>query len=213
MDESHELTLSGDIKRLLALNEGRDISLGDIAAAVGDRGFGILFVLLSLPSALPVPAPGYSTPFGIVLFILSLQLLSGRPAPWLPEWASEKVLKRKTADRMINTTSSFFRFVEKFIRPRFSFTSSPLTGRIYAVLLLLMSGLMILPIPLTNTLPAMVIFFVGIALTERDGLALAAAMLFGITAVALYSLAVWVIVKYGAQELTEAREIIRGWFL
>jgi hypothetical protein len=114
---------------------------------------------------------------------------------------------------MINTTSTFFRFVEKFIRPRFSFTSSPLTGRIYAVLLLLMSGLMILPIPLTNTLPAMVIFFVGIALTERDGLALAAAMLFGITAVALYSLAVWVIVKYGAQGLAEAREIIRGWFL
>ncbi len=62
-------TLSADISRLLELKTGEDLTLGDITTAVGERGFGILFVLLSLPSALPVPAPGFSTPFGVVIFL------------------------------------------------------------------------------------------------------------------------------------------------
>ena len=42
------------------------VKLADILSFAGERIFGFLFVILSLPSALPVPAPGYSIPFGIV---------------------------------------------------------------------------------------------------------------------------------------------------
>ena len=41
-----------------------DIRLVDLLELAGKRVFGFLFVILSLPSALPVPAPGYSIPFG-----------------------------------------------------------------------------------------------------------------------------------------------------
>jgi hypothetical protein len=61
-------TLSADFRRLLAVKGGSDMTLGDIVSAVGDRGFGILFVLLSLPSALPVPAPGTARPSGLSSF-------------------------------------------------------------------------------------------------------------------------------------------------
>ncbi len=44
------------------------VTLADILLLAKERIFGFLLVILSLPSALPVPAPGYSTPFGI-LFI------------------------------------------------------------------------------------------------------------------------------------------------
>jgi len=54
MYESHELTLSGDAGRLPSFKEGGRITLGDIAAAVGGRGFRILFVMLSLTGAIPV---------------------------------------------------------------------------------------------------------------------------------------------------------------
>lgn len=211
MNDHGSGTLSGDIRRLLAVNGRRDMSLGDIVSAVGDRGFGILFVLLSLPSALPVPAPGYSTPFGIVLFLLSLQLLAGRSVPWIPEWASRKIIRRSTADKMISGTASFFSFVERFIRPRMPMLLGRTATKGYCFLLLLMSGLMILPIPLTNTLPAMVIFCVGVAMTERDGLALLAALFFGIAAVLLYTVAFWLITTYGVQGMREAKEIIKGW--
>ncbi len=212
MPDAAPSTLSRDIQDLLTLREGEDLTLGELAAAVGKRGFGILFLLLSLPSALPFPAPGYSTPFGIILFLLSLQLLAGRRTPWLPQWASRRVIKRSTADVMISGGAKFFAFLERFIRPRYSSLTGRTGTRVCALLLLVMSGLMILPIPLTNTLPAMVIFCVGVALTERDGLALAAALLFGAGAVLLYSLVFYVIARYGAQGILEAKEIIQGWF-
>ena len=204
-------TLSRDIEELLTLREGDDITLGDLVEAVGKRGFGILLLLLSLPSALPFPAPGYSTPFGIMLFLLSLQILVGRKTPWLPQWACRRVIKRSTADVIISGGAKFFAFLERFIHPRYSSLTGRTGTRFCALLLLIMSGLMILPIPLTNTLPAMVIFCVGVALTERDGLALGAALLFGAGAILLYSLAFYVIARYGARGMIEAKEIIRGW--
>ena len=203
--------LSQDIRELLSLRKGEDITLGELASAVGKRGFGILLILLSLPSALPFPAPGYSTPFGIILFLLSLQILAGRRTPWLPAWAARRIIRRTTADSMISGGAKFFSLLERFIRPRYPALTGQKGTRICALLLLLMSGLMILPIPLTNTLPAMVIFCVGVALTEKDGLALGAALLFGAGAVLLYSLAFYVIVRYGAQGMNEAKEIIKGW--
>ena len=204
--------LSADIIKLLDLKSGEDLTLGDIAGAVGDRGFGLLFILVSLPSALPVPAPGFSTPFGIVIFLLSLQMMMGRDTPWIPEWASLKVIKRSAADRMIRSAASFFTFVEKFIKPRFLPMTGRTAGRLCCILLLVMSGLMILPIPLTNTLPAMVIFSVGVALIERDGLALAAALLFGAAAIMIYAAAVWFIVVFGLKGMGELKEIIKARF-
>ena len=213
MDENgKKKLLSDDIRELLSLKPGENLLFGELATAVADRGFGILLVLLSLPSALPVPAPGYSTPFGIILFLLGAQMLVGKKRPWIPRWAAHREIKRKTTDRMISGAAKFFSLMEVFIRPRFGCMLGGVSGLICSLLLLLMSGLMILPIPLTNTLPAMVIFCIGVALTERDGLAFVAALFFGAAASALYALAIWVILHFGAQSLGEAKEIITGWF-
>lgn len=61
------------------------VTLSDILNLAGERTFGFLFVLLSLPSALPLPAPGYSVPFGVVMLVLAVQLVVGRRRPWLPQ--------------------------------------------------------------------------------------------------------------------------------
>ncbi|MEM9505132.1 MAG: exopolysaccharide biosynthesis protein, partial [Cyanobacteria bacterium P01_E01_bin.43] len=50
-------------------SRNEQVTLADILALAGERTFGFLFVLLAFPSALPVPAPGYSIPFGIVMFL------------------------------------------------------------------------------------------------------------------------------------------------
>lgn len=65
------------------------VSLGDILQLAAERTFGFLLAVLSLPSALPIPAPGYSTPFGIVLLLLGWQLLVGASTPWLPPPAAQ----------------------------------------------------------------------------------------------------------------------------
>lgn len=62
-----------------------EVNLTDILLLGGERVFGFLFVILSLPSALPVPAPGYSIPFGVLMLILAIQLIVGAKTPWLPK--------------------------------------------------------------------------------------------------------------------------------
>lgn len=77
--------LSNELQRFFFEEERpSQVKLADILLLAGERIFGFLFVILSLPSALPVPAPGYSVPFGILIFLLAMQLLVGSKSPWLP---------------------------------------------------------------------------------------------------------------------------------
>ena len=74
-----------------------------------------------------------------------------------------------------------------------------------------MACLMILPIPLTNTAPAMVIFIIGVAMTEDDGLGMLAACGLAVCAVLLYIGVFWAISYYGLQGVDELKEIVKGW--
>ena len=74
------LSLGDTLSQLLATDDTRGLSISEITSAVAEKGFGLVLIILSLPSALPVPAPGYSTPFGIVIALMALQMISGREA-------------------------------------------------------------------------------------------------------------------------------------
>ena len=43
-----------------------EVTIDEIMTLAGERAFGFLFILLALPSALPVPAPFYASPFGVM---------------------------------------------------------------------------------------------------------------------------------------------------
>jgi hypothetical protein len=61
--------LSKDLQRYFFEEPpGDPLTLANVLRLAGERTFGFLFVLLALPSALPVPAAGYALPFGLVLF-------------------------------------------------------------------------------------------------------------------------------------------------
>ena len=54
-DASHHLSLGETLQELLKADDENGISISEVARAVGEKGFGLLLVVLSLPSALPVP--------------------------------------------------------------------------------------------------------------------------------------------------------------
>lgn len=199
-------------------------SLGDIVNTLENKGFGLLLVVLSLPSALPVPAAGYSTPFGIVIFILGLQLLTGRDAPWIPRRMREVRLSRKLSERVIGGGSQIFVKIEHLIRPRLHWIHRGVGQRGLALLVMAMAFLMCLPIPTTNTFPAMVIFLVGVSLAEEDGLFGFGACLVGVLAIAIYVVPLYLLVTFvaeyglvgGFEEITSRmndwKEAFKEWF-
>jgi len=146
------------------------VTLADILLLAQERIFGFLLVILSLPSALPVPAPGYSTPFGILIFLLAIQLVIGAKSPWLPQKMMNHPIQLDTVQGFLKAGIPWLRRIEAIARPRLTFICTTTPGRVsIGIAIALMSISMMIPVPGTNTLPAMGIFVTGFGLLEDDG--------------------------------------------
>ncbi len=146
------------------------VTLAEIMELAGERVFGFLFVILALPSALPIPAPGYSIPFGILLFSLAVQLIAGASIPWLPQrWLNRRISSDKVQG-FVKAGVPWLQKIELISRPRLTYICTSLAGKvIIGCAIALMAISMMIPIPGTNTLPAMGIFVTGFGLLDDDG--------------------------------------------
>lgn len=209
-DSQKRQTLSESLQSALAMQDDH-LTVSDLAKRVGDRGFGLLLLILSLPSALPVPAPGYSVPFGILLLILAVQMLIGRQHPAFPKAMAMRRISRKNAQRFIASAIAIFHKLEWIIRPRLRWIGYRGGRLLMGALVAIMAILMMIPIPLTNTFPAIVIFLIGVGLTEEDGLFVLAACAIGVFAVCLYGALIWAIWAFGPEVIDLIKDTIRSW--
>lgn len=203
------LKLSDELQQLLR-TDGQALSVEQLVARVGDRGFGLLLVVLSLPSALPVPAAGYSIPFGLLLLVLAFQMLAGRTRPVFPRRLEAIQMSSRFAEKLLGGAAWLFQRLEWVIRPRMRWIGQRPGRVLMGLLVMLMAILMLIPIPLTNTFPAFVIFLIGIGLTEEDGLFAVGACVVGCLAVALYGGLVWAMIVHGPEVVTTIKEAIRS---
>ncbi|HJN73375.1 MAG TPA: exopolysaccharide biosynthesis protein [Myxococcota bacterium] len=192
---------------------GEDSTMGALVDTVGDRGFGLLLLILALPAALPLPAPGYATPFGILMIGLGWQMLRGRQSPWFPDKVRQRRLSYSLLDFSVRNGRLPLRFVELVVRPRLSAMARNVTFlRIVALTIILMACSMSLPIPLTNTAPSFVIFVLAAGIIEEDGLLLVAGMLLAPVAAAIAGLALYTAITMGPEAVEETvKPMVKGW--
>jgi len=164
-------TLSVELNRYFFEDERAEtVTLADILTLAEERIFGFLLLILSLPSALPIPAPGYSIPFGILIFLLAVQLISGAKIPWLPSKMMNGSMKTETARKFVKMGLPWLIKIEAITKPRLSYVCTSVAGRlIIGIAIALMAISMMIPIPGTNTAPAMGIFVTSFGLQEDDG--------------------------------------------
>jgi hypothetical protein len=200
--------LSAELQRVF-LNEERDksqVTLAEIWELAGERTFGFLFVLLSLPSALPVPAPGYAIPFGVVMLLLAAQLIVGAQYPWLPAKWKQKSVQLQKVQGFLKKGIPWLRRIELLSRPRMSYICTSIPGRtIIGLAIALMSLSMMIPIPGTNTLPSMGIFITGFGLLDDDG----AIALGGLVVCLLGLTLASAILIFGAEAIRQTIELLR----
>jgi hypothetical protein len=79
-----QLELSAELHELSLRYRERPVPLGEIFDTLGPRASALLVVICALPFSTPISLPGLSTPFGLVILVLALRYLLGKP-PWLPE--------------------------------------------------------------------------------------------------------------------------------
>ena len=203
-------TLSARITSFVEGLNGKDCTLGELSEAFGEKGFGMLLLLLAFPAALPIPAPGYATPFGILMIVLGSQMLRGYRTPQLPEGMKKRVLKYSLLDFSLKNGASLFRVVEFFVKPRLENQVTKLY-RVMGLIIILMAAFMTLPIPLTNTAPSFVIFVMAASLLEKDGLSLIAGIILTPVALVIAGGAIYFALTYGVEAVTETfKPMIKG---
>ncbi|MCH9649605.1 MAG: exopolysaccharide biosynthesis protein [Deltaproteobacteria bacterium] len=194
--------LSKQLQDLLDSLGGADTTLGAIVDSIGERGFGLLLALLALPAALPVPAPGYATPFGILMIGLGIQMIRGHHQPSLPEKARKRVIRHRAFSATVRGAGLPLKVAEFLVRPRWSNLATHrsmlvLVGAVIVVLAAFMS----IPIPLTNTIPSFAIFLLACGLLEKDGLVLLGGLLAAPVGAAVAMIALYFAWTYGLDML------------
>ena len=201
--------LSVELQRFLFEEERPErVKLSDILALAQERIFGFLFVLIALPSALPVPAAGYSIPFAVVIFLLAAQLIAGSKRPWLPPRLLNGSLKLETVRGFAKGGLPWLRRFEAIARPRLTYVCASSVGqRVIGTAIALMAISMMIPIPGTNTLPAIGICVTGLGLVEDDGILALLGLLICLMGATLTAL----IIFLGKEAIEAAIEFIKGW--
>ena len=209
-DSAEYLSLAEALQSILNKHE-KSPSIGELMEAVGDKGFGLLLVILSLPSALPLPAVGYSTPFGICMAIIAAQIFVGRTQVQLPKRLKKIRIPLKMVRSITGFALNFLKKTEKLIKPRQRWIHSRPGHSVLSVTIFIMAIFMMIPFPGTNTLPAMAIFVIGISIAEEDGLIAITAILLSILAAAFSGWLTHLFITEGPEKAEAVKDGIKNW--
>lgn len=168
-DEGIRPRISEILEGLVERQTDPRLSVDDIVAALKDRGYGLLILVLTLPNLVPVYLPGLSAVFGLPLAFIALQLMLGRPGPWLPRFVLRRSFSRKKFATLVNRALPYLRRTECFLQPRRLEFTAPLAERFIGTACLVLALLLSLPIPLTNIPLALPLALLSLGLLERDG--------------------------------------------
>jgi hypothetical protein len=151
------------------------VTLGEFLKMLGDRAFFLAIILFSLPNSLPIPGiPGFSTITGLPITFIALQVVLGHHVIWMPKKLAGKRFSRRGLARILGKAMPSIIFLERFLTPRLLFVSSNFGERLFALVIVLLSLILIMPIPGGNFLPGLSISLIALGMLERDGLFLLA---------------------------------------
>jgi hypothetical protein len=159
---------------------GERVSLGSLRDALGDRGFGLLLFVFSVPNLVPVNIPLLSAVLGVPLVLLAAQLSYGRHKPWFPDWLTRQSVPRSSFEAVMLKSIPYLERAELFLRPRLVTLLSWTGERLVGLFLLMLAIVLTLPIPFGNWLPAFAISIIALAIVEKDGVAVLIGIVLGV---------------------------------
>jgi len=175
---SSSLRTSGLLTALAGL-PGERLAVGTIVAALQDRAYALLVVLLGLPNCLPMPPP-IPLVCGLVLAFVALQMLTGRRMPWLPRVLLARSIGKPELNRAVERALPALIRLERFSRPRLTMLGSPYAIPVLGLVILVLALGLIVAAPFIGQIPlGLAVCLVGLGLVERDGVLIIIGAVFG----------------------------------
>jgi hypothetical protein len=146
------------------LDHDRLLTYGDLIKAAQSQAYGLLIVLLSIPSMLPAVNLGVAPIGGLITMWIGVQMAFGRKAPKLPKGISQhKIHKIMVSSALLKMEGYLDRFRQK------DHERAPLNNRLVGILVAWVSFLLLIPVPLpfANLIPAVILALFGVAVLEE----------------------------------------------
>lgn len=159
--------LSDILREIVDQGDSTHITVGDLLRSMDGRAFGALLLIFAFPNVLPAP-PGLAAFLGLPLLYLSAQMMLAR-LPWLPPFIDKRSLSRENFRALIDRGNPILARVEKLLAERLVMLTSAPAERVLGALCLILSLVLMLPIPFGNLMPALAICVIALGILERDG--------------------------------------------
>lgn len=181
--------LLDDVLSRLQEQHGADakISLGALTDALQARAYGLILLLMALPCCLPFV---YVLPqiVAFPMLFLCWQLAAGRTTVWLPENLRRREFRIALLAGTVARARPWLKRFEIVAGPRLTGLSEGAGLRIIGALLLIPCASILVPLPLTNSVPGLGVAIAAMGLVERDGLLILLGLLIGLIWVALLAI-------------------------
>lgn len=168
-------------QRLIQLAEdvpGETGTLGWVLEQMEERAFGLFLLVLALPCCIPF-LYGLPQVVALPLMLISAQILFGRKSPWLPERLAARTVTAEGLKTLATRAGPWLRRIEAVSRPRLTVLTRPPLDRIVGLMLVIFSASILVPLPLTNTVPGIAVVVVAMGLLQRDGILVVVGALLG----------------------------------
>lgn len=154
------------------------LSLREIMDRLDQSAFGALLIVLAMPVSIPF-LYGIPQIVSVPMIALAGQMMIGRKEPWLPEKLSARQLSKASLTQIATGGRKWFGWVERLARPRLQFLASKPAERLIGLMLCVFCASIMLPLPLTNTVPGIAVAIVGFGLLAKDGLVIIPGLILG----------------------------------
>ncbi|ALN85022.1 exopolysaccharide biosynthesis protein [Lysobacter capsici] len=201
----HEAGTRALLDAIVAGDPDEVVKFGDVFNGLGNRSFGMLLFVSTLPAFIPIPGVGGAIS-GPLVVLVGLQLLIGLRRPWLPGFIARRGPHRSAMAKFRNLLAPWLTRLERFVSPRATALLDHRAANAFTGLLLVLLGILLsLPIPFTNFLFGALLLLFAFALLERDGKLMGIAWVAGVIAVAVFGVLSGSLAQAAAEWIALAR--------
>jgi hypothetical protein len=153
---------------------------------VDRRSFGIVLLFLSLAALVP----GISMLAGPLLAVPAFEMILGRSVPTFPRRVAIHPLRTASLTSIVRRALPVVMVLEKIVHPRWHL-SADVSRRAVGIAVLVVSVLFLVPLPLIQIVPALLVALMSLAYLEEDGLLLCLSLVGAAVLLAIAIAATW----------------------
>lgn len=168
MEAGNERTLLQTVEGMAARAPEEGYSLREIFDQLDESAFGAGLFLLALPCCIPF-LYGVPQVVALPMMALAVQMAMGKDQPWLPDALGTRKINREGLTAMAKGGRKWLGWIETFSKPRLTAITGPRSERLIGVILCLFCASILVPLPMTNTVPGFAVALAAFGLINKDG--------------------------------------------